>query len=195
MKIIKIITENMDEVIPFLNGSTNYVSEDEGLIELIVGWSLAKEMGASILDHKISENKYWTFLPREKRTIFQEHIKEFITLGYSNLIKEIKTKTLNPINYNTPDIFLKSIEKAIRGGTGYLYSDRLYIYTDMLYHIDMGLLDFMSWDIKNNIIEMIKITEINLRDYEDDLQFIDMKYIPYLINAKESNISSHIHQT
>ena len=193
MKIIKIITEDINNVTPFLNGSTNYVSEEEGLIELVVGWTLAKEMGASILNHKISEGKYWTFLPREKRTIFQQHIKEFITLGYNNLIKDVKIKNLNPIKYDTPDIFLKSIEKAIRGGTGYLYSNRLYVYIDRLYHIDMSLLDFMSWDIKNNIIEMIKIAEIDLRDYEDDLQFIDMKYIPYLINAEKSNISSHIH--
>jgi len=194
MKIIKIITKDIGEVMPFLNGHTDYVSEEEGIIELVVGYDLAKEMGASILNHEMGENKYWTFLPREKRKIFKDHIEDLVKLGYKNLVKGVRLKNLNPIKYETPDIFLKSIEKAISGGTGYLYSDRLYVYNGNLYHIDMGLLKFMSWDIEDKIVEMIDNVEVELENYKEDLKYIDKKYIPYLIHAEEDIISSDVRQ-
>jgi hypothetical protein len=194
VKILKIITKDINDVMPFLNGHTDYVSEDEGIIELVVGYGLAKEMGASILNHQLDKNKYWTFLPREKRTIFKEHIENLIKEGYNNLVGDVRLKNLDPIKYETPEIFLKSIEKAIRGGKGYLYSDRLYIYNGLLYHIDMGLLEFMSWDIKEDIVRMIDNTDVNIEDYKDDLKYIDKKYIPYLIYAKENTISSNLRQ-
>jgi hypothetical protein len=133
-------------------------------------------------------------LPREKRTIFKEHIENLIKEGYNNLVGDVRLKNLDPIKYETPEIFLKSIEKAIRGGKGYLYSDRLYIYNGLLYHIDMGLLEFMSWDIKEDIVRMIDNTDVNIEDYKDDLKYIDKKYIPYLIYAKENTISSNLRQ-
>jgi hypothetical protein len=189
MKILKIITEDKELLKQFM---TPNMSFDEGVIEVIVGWGLAKEMGASILNHKISDNKYWTFLPREKRKMFEENIKEFVEVGYKKLIEGVSIKNLNPIKYETQEKFLNSIEKAISGGKGYLYSDRLYVYNGRIYHIDMGLLDFMLWDIKDNIIEMVEIIDVNLKDYEEDLKYIDIKYIPYLIDAKKDYISSDV---
>ncbi len=192
MRILKITTKDYSEVQPFLNGLEKYTSKDGGIIEVVVGYDLAKEMGASILNHELGENTYWTFLPREKRDIFKNHIKDLIKKGYKKLIKDIRVKNLNPINYDTPESYLKSIEKAICGGTGYLYSDRLYVYKGVLYHIDMGLLNFMSWDIENKIVEMINLIDINEENYQDDLEYIDKKYIPYLVDAKKDHISSNI---
>jgi hypothetical protein len=194
VKILKIITKDFNDVSPFLNGHSNYVSEEEGVIELVVGYDLAKEMGANILNHELGENKYWTFLPREKRSIFSKHVEDLIKLGYEKLIGGVTTKNLDPIKYSGPDLYLKSIEKAIREGKGYLYSDRLYVYNGNLYHIDIGLLKFMSWDIMDDIIGMIDNVDVNIDDYKEDLKYIDRKYIPYLIHAKENIISSDVRQ-
>ena len=51
----------------------------------------------------------------------------------------------------------------------------------------------MLWDIKDKIVEMIDEIEVNLDDYQQDLKYIDRKYIPYLVDAKENNISSNVH--
>lgn len=170
------------------------MSFDDGLLDIVVGWELAKEMGASILNHKINEKTYWTFLPREKRKIFEEQIKDFIKLGYTSLIKDILLENVDPINFETKDSYLKHLSDVISGKTGYLYSGRLYIYCGKkMYHIDLNLLDFMLWDIKDNIVEMIDEIEINLEDYREDLRYLDRKYIPYLIDAEEDNISSNVH--
>ena len=193
MEIIKITTKDFGEVKPFLNGATNYVSEDNGVIEVIVGWELAKEKGASILSHKMNDTTYWTFLPREKRKIFQDQIKSFIVLGYKKLIDGLKIKNLNPLLEENPQSFINKIENDICGGKGYLYSDRLYVYNGEIYHIDMGLLDFMSWDIKDKIVKMIDMIEVDLNDFKDELKYVDLKYIPYIINAEKSNTSSNIH--
>lgn len=189
MKILKIVTEDYNNVEPFLNGDSEYVSEKEGLIELVVGYDLAKEKGASILEHKLDKNKYWTFLPREKRYIFKEHVKTLIKEGYENFIGKIKLKTLDPIRYESEKTFLSTISKAIQEGTGYLYSDKLYVYKKgILYHINMGLLDFMSWDIRDNIIDMVNMIDVDLENYKEDLKYIEEKYIPYLVYAEENNI-------
>lgn len=190
MKIVKLTTKDINDVKPFLNGYEKYISEEEGFIEVIVGYDLAKEKGASILKHHLSDDRYWTFLPREKRDLFKEHIGTFIEEGYQKLIDGIEVENLDPIEHQTPESYLKSIEEVIRGCKGYLYSDRLYVYSEKLFHIDMGLLDFMSWDIKKDVVDMIDNVDVDIDNHKDDLKYIDKKYIPYLIHAEENNISS-----
>ena len=54
----------------------------------------------------------------------------------------------------------------------------------------MGLLNFLSWDIINEIKSLLK-----LKEYEripKELENLNVKYIPYL-NAKKSNIISDIY--
>ena len=70
------------------------MSFDEGVIEIIVGWDLAKEKGASILNHKIKENFYWTFSPREKRKVFEEHINSFLIEALEEIVSKIKINNL-----------------------------------------------------------------------------------------------------
>ena len=63
MNLIKITTEDKNLIKPYM---TDIMSYDEGLVEIIIGYDLAKEKGATILNHKIKENVYWTFSPREQ---------------------------------------------------------------------------------------------------------------------------------
>ena len=188
MNIIKITTDDIDLIKPYMN---DIMSFDDGLIEIIIGWDLAKSKGASILNHKISESLYWTFSPREKRKIFEEHLKIFLNESLQNIINKIKINNLNPLDFNSKEDYLKFIKENVGGCDGYLYLNRLYIYCGRsVYHIDLSLLEFMSWNLKDEIKKIITIKEYDKPPKE--IGDIDIKYIPYL-NAKEGNTISHIH--
>jgi hypothetical protein len=188
MKLIKIITENFDLVEPYM---TNVMSLDEGVIEIVIGWDLAKEHGANILNHKISENKYWTFSPREKRKIFEEHLESFLKDSIQEIVSKIKINNLNPLEFNLKEEYINYIKSTVGGCNGYLYLNKLYVYCGkLIYHIDLGLLEFMSWDIQDEIKKLITIKEYGKPPKE--IGDIDIKYIPYL-NAKEGNTISNIH--
>lgn len=188
MNIIKITTDDIDLVKPYMN---DIMSFDNGLIEIIVGWDLAKSKGASILNHIINDTTYWTFSPREKRKIFEEHLKTFLEDSLENMTSKIKINNLNPLDFSTEKDYLNYVKENVVGCDGYLYSNRLYIYCGKtIHHIDMGLLSFISWDLKDKITELI-----TLKKYEElpkNLGKIDIKYIPYL-NAKEDIISRDIY--
>ena len=157
MKLIKIITNDTDMVKPYMDTTMSF---DEGIIEIIVGWDLAKENGASILEHKLKENTYWTFSPREKRKLFKQHLKEFLEDSLKNTASKVKIKNLNPLEFKLEEDYLKYIMEHIRGCDGYLYSDKLYVYCgNTIHHIDVGLLKFMSWNIINKIKTLIKLKE------------------------------------
>ena len=53
----------------------------------------------------------------------------------------------------------------------------------------MGLLSFMSWDIIDEIKDLITMKKYD--ELPKNIGNIDIKYIPYL-NAKEDNISSNL---
>ena len=170
---------------------TPTMSFDEGLIEIIVGWDLAKENGAKILEHKLNKNTYWTFSPREKRKLFKQHLNEFLDDYLNDIISNIEIKNLNPLGFKSEEDYLKYITKSIRGCEGYLYSDKLYVYCDdTIHHIDIGLLNFMSWNIINKIKSLIKLKEN--KEIPNLPKNLDTKYIPYL-NAEKNNISRNIY--
>jgi hypothetical protein len=188
MYLIKIITNDSDLLKPYMKDSMSF---DEGIIEIIVGWDLAKEYGAKILNHKIDENKYWTFSPREKRKLFEEHLESFLKDSLQEIISKIKINNLNPLEFNSKEEYINHIKSNVGGCDGYLYLNKLYIYCGkLIYHIDLGLLEFMSWDIQDEIKKLITIKEYGKPPKE--IGDIDIKYIPYL-NAKEGNTISNIH--
>jgi hypothetical protein len=187
MQIIKIITNEKELV---QNYMTDIMSFDEGLITIFVGWDLAKNNGYSILNHKVDDLTYWTFSPQEKRKVFEEHLKSFLKESLENIISKIKIKNLNPLDFETKREYFNSIKENVSGCDGYLYSNKLYIYCGKsIYHIDIELLSFMSWDIIDEIKSLLIIKEYD--EIPKELGDIDIKYIPYL-NAKEDNISSNV---
>tara|TARA_R100000734_G_C3253502_1_gene54305 strand:- start:18 stop:584 length:567 start_codon:yes stop_codon:yes gene_type:complete len=188
MKLIKISTTDKELMNSYM---TPIMSYEEGLIEIIVGYGLAKERGASILNHKLNETTYWTFSPREKRKLFEEHLNSFLKESLNTIVSKIEVKNLNPMDYNSEEDYLNFIIEHIKGCNGYLYSDRLYVYCgDVIHHIDIGLLNFISWDIVNKIKNLIKIKEYE--ELPSQIKNVDLKYTPYL-DAKKDNISSNIH--
>lgn len=187
MSLIKVISE---EKINNLN--KEFFSNDEGIITLIVGWELAKSKGASILNHQIDEKTYWTFSPREKRKIFEEDIERYRLLVLNHLKSDKKTINISPLNFLNSEQLLNYLLNNFCDINAYLYKESLYLYNkNTIYHIDIGLLSFMSWDIIEKIKDIIKIKEIKKENLKY-LKYLDFKYIPYLIDAKENNIISDV---
>ena len=188
MKLIKITTNDTDMVKPYMDATMSF---DEGIVEIIVGWDLAKENGASILEHKLKENTYWTFSPREKRKLFKQHLNEFLEDSLNNITSKVEIKNLSPLEFKLEEDYLKYIMEHIRGCDGYLYSDKLYVYCgNTIYHIDISLLKFMSWNIISKIKSLIKLKEN--KEIPNLPKSLDIKYIPYL-DAEKNNISSDIY--
>jgi hypothetical protein len=187
MNLIKITTNEETLVKKYMDDSMSF---EKGIIEIIVGWDLAKSRGANILKHKIDKKTYWTFSPREKRKIFEEHIKSFGKEIIGEIINKITINNINPLTFNNVNDLIKHLKGSVRGCDGYLFNDRLYIYCgNTIYHLDMGLLNFLTWDISDHLEEII-----TLKEYQEKPNFFggfDIKYIPYL-NAKEDDIISNI---
>jgi hypothetical protein len=187
MGLIKIISEEN-----LINLDNEFYSNECGIITLIVGWELAKTMGANILHHKIDETTYWTFSPREKRKIYEEDLKKYknVVLDHLKLNKIIIN--VNPLNFLNSEQLLNYVLNNFSELNGYLYKGSLYIYNDnKIYHIDIDLLSFMSWDIIDEIRGVINLKTIDNK-FLKYLEYLDFKYIPYLIDAKENNIISDI---
>lgn len=167
------------------------MSFDEGLVEIIVGWDLAKERGAKILNHKIDEKTYWTFSLREKRKVFEEDLKSFTQQILTDIIKNVKINNINPLHFDNQKEYLNFLKKNIQGCNGYLYVDRLYVYCgDLIHHIDISLLQFLNWEIVEEIKNLITLKEND--EIPKTLKDFDIKYIPYL-NGKKSDIVSEFH--
>jgi hypothetical protein len=192
MSLIK-ITIKQEYINSVKKHMTELMSFDEGMVELIIGWESAKERGAKITNNRISDNLYWTFLPTEKRNKFLEHVSgiETIVLDY---LKQTKTVVnINPLKFKNQKEFLDFIKKELIECKVYLFNERLYLYKNKtIYHIDLGLLNFMSWDILQEIKEYFNIIEIEEFKYKKYLNYLDFKYIPYIIDAKENTTTSDI---
>ena len=187
MELIKITTNEQSMVKKYMN---ELMSFDKGVGEIIVGWELAKSMGANILEHKINEKTYWTFSPREKRKIFEQHMTTIPKDILQGIVDKIIINNINPLDYNSDVDLINYIDGSLRGCDGYLFKDRLYIYCgNKIHHLDVGLLKFLSWDIFNQVKEII-----NLKEYQSNtklLDYFDIKYIPYF-DAEENIIISNI---
>lgn len=187
MSLIKVISE---EKINNLN--KEFFSYDKGIITLVIGWGLAKKMGASILNNQIDKKTYWTFSPREKRKIFEDDLKKYELLVLNYLKKDKTVTNLNPLNFLNSEQFLSYLLDNFYNLNAYLYKESLYFYDiNKIYHIDIGLLGFMSWDITNKIEDIFKIKEVKKENLKY-LKYLNFKYIPYLIDAKKNNIISNI---
>jgi hypothetical protein len=189
MNLYKIITDNKELISQYMTKNMSY---DEGIINVVIGWDLAKEMGAKITDHKIDDKTYWTFLPTEKRKIFTEHLKEFKKIAFNEVKKEKIFLNINPFDFKTKESLIEFISNKLTGKSTYLFNESFYIYDENnIHHIDMGLLNFMSWDIITDIKNILEIKELK-KEYKEYLKYLEIKYIPYLIDAKENITISNI---
>jgi hypothetical protein len=182
MNIIKVVTEEKDFVKKYMN---DIMSFEEGSFVIIVGWEFAKTMGAKILNHKIDDKTFWTFSPREKRKIFEEHMQSFPKEILNSLIKDIKITNINPLDYNTEEDYFFYLKNTVTNCTGYLFNEMLYVYCDNnIYHIDSKLLKFLNWDIFEDIKKLLIIKEN--KEIPESFKCFDLKFIPYLNGEKNT---------
>ena len=166
---------------------------------LIIGWELTKTLcpEASILRKKIKDNLYWTFSPTEKRSVFENDLKKYIDKSYKDYIKNIKFYNIDPIIYkiNTIDELLGKLS-IVAGGFTYLYVNKVvYVYHNfIIYSIDLELLNFIGFDRKiilSSLKETTNFFEGELKNFKNELKYLDIKYLPYLINKDATkNITS-----
>lgn len=166
---------------------------------LIIGWELTKTLcpEASILRKKIKDNLYWTFSPTEKRSVFENDLKKYIDKSYKDYIKNIKFYNIDPIIYkiNTIDELLGKLS-IVAGGFTYLYVNKIvYVYHNfIIYSIDLELLNFIGFDRKiilSSLKETTNFFEGELKNFKNELKYLDIKYLPYLINKDATkNITS-----
>lgn len=172
---------------------------------IIIGWGLTKKLfpEASILKKKIKDNLYWTFSPTEKRNNFENDLKKYIEKSYKDFIKGIKFLSIDPIIHkinSTEELILKI--KNLTDGFAYLYDSKVvYVYhNNIIYSIDLEQIDFIGF----NRIEILDETKKLMELFEDDIKiiskfkneikYLDIRYIPYLIfkNATKNITPSHI---
>lgn len=177
--------------------------DNKDLPTLIIGWGLTKENfnNASILKKKISDNLYWTFSTEEKRGVFENDIKKFIKKSYDDFIKGLKYFNIDPIIHkiNNTEKLIEKI-KSLSGGFAYLYQNKVvYIYHNFnLFSIDLNQLDFIKFD-RNVVLNVVKEimnffnSEMD-KEFKNELKYLDIKYLPYLIykDATKNIITSVI---
>lgn len=171
------------------------------LPSLIISWELTKSLypEASILRKKIKENVYWTFSPAEKRSIFETDLKKYIDKSYNDYIKNIKFFNIDPLIYkiNSNEELIEKI-KSVAGGFTYLYVNKVvYVYHNfIIYSIDLDQLDFIGFDRKIILSTLKEITtfseENELKNFKNELKYLNIKYLPYLIykDATKNTTSS-----
>ena len=98
-----IVTENGLTGIPnnfiVMDFETFQKESNNQLPTLFIGWEATKKLlpETSILNKKIKDNLYWTFSSTEKRTIFENDLKSFITKSHQDFVKNIPFYSLDPI--------------------------------------------------------------------------------------------------
>jgi hypothetical protein len=188
-----IVTENGLTGIPnnfiVMDFETFQKESNNQLPTLFIGWEATKKLlpETSILNKKIKDNLYWTFSSTEKRTIFENDLKSFITKSHQDFIKNIPFYSLDPIilKIKTTKDLLQKLQNFKESFT-YLYGNRIvYIYyNSSIISLDLNLLKFISFD-ENEILEYLKketkFFENKEKEFKTELKYFDIKYIPYLI--------------
>lgn len=205
MKIANIVSDSKISVSDEFNVVTSLDEIIQGLPTLIVGIELVIKSfpNFNILSKTLEPNLYWTFKRTEKRDKFEEDLKWFTKLVYSELIKDIHYVFLDPIQDNNKKTY--KISKKILGLKNpitYVHGEMLYIYGEnIIFGVDLNLLSYLGLN-KDKVKRKIKTKSLVFLD--DDNILIEYKqnvvalgnrvrYIPYLFtirNEQNNNISS-----
>jgi len=118
---------------------------DNSLPTLIVGWNKTKEIFGdkiSILNKKISDNLYWTFLPTERRVDYDDDIIIFKKVCYDNFGSELSYVYIDPI-HDKPQKIKKILKKI------YSLSESISYFTDknMLYILGENIIFGVNLEI------------------------------------------------
>ena len=168
----------------------------QGLPTLIIGWDIVKTINpeADFIDKKLSDDIFWTFKKTERRDIFEEDLYNFINYSYNRLIKNIKYRFIDLIQYSESELkdTFKKIKKS-ENVIGYKYQNMLYIYIDnIIYGVDTKLIKYIGHDLESTLNKIISYFDVFLEkeeiliEYKDIIDVLnnEVKYIPYLYSIE-----------
>ena len=181
--LANILTKSKFNDFNFYNVVDNINDLIEDIPTLIIGWKFANELydNLNILEHKISDNVYWTFGKREKREQMEKDILKFKTLALNNLI--------NGINYSFFNILTEDIESKkefykeltnCSDKTIYTYDNMMYIYYDkgnFVYGLSLRDIEYENGNIKKLFSKMYKCDNIKFIDNKNE----DVQKIKYFL--------------
>lgn len=196
MKIANIVSHNSIPVSDDFNVVRTLDEIIQGLPTLIVGWELVKKYRPdfNVLNKKIEENLYWTFMRSEKRDAYEEDLIYFKHAVYEELIKNFDYIYVDVIQYK-PRVLRKIVKKIhnLKKIISYHHDNMIYVYGEnLIFGVDLELLDFVGLD-KDKIIKKVQIlSDVFLTkdsifiEYKQSIQNLDfqVKYIPFLYSIK-----------
>lgn len=169
LNLFKLISTNIIDTLP----------EKINLPTLIIGWDNTSKLfegSVSILNKKIDNNLYWTFSPKERKSIFINDVEEFIFKSITDFINSQTYKCIDPIINNIKiisDIFKITEDKEI--SSSLITDDFIYFYnekTDKTYGVDLRY--FNEIGMNSEVIKEYFINESKINITEDEYKNSDI---------------------
>ena len=192
MMIGNIVTKEKIKLNRKFNIVKNFTEIIDGIPTLIIGLDEAKLVSSDLnyIKRKISDDIFWTFNRKEKRTYFEEDLFYFIEFSYDRLIKPITYKFIDIIRLEDDDI--KKLFKKLTlydDIITFYYENNIYMFSNnIIYGIDTNQIKYISGDVDKLINKIKSISSVFLDDsgilieYNNELELFndEIKYIPLL---------------
>jgi hypothetical protein len=170
-------------------------SIDNSLPTLIVGWDKTKQIFGnkiSILNKKISDNLFWTFLPKERRVDYDDDLSKFKKLCINTFGDELSYVYIDPIHDKSKKIkkILKKIYSLDESISYITDKNMLYILGDnIIFGVDLNISEFIGVENDKIISRIHNLPSSVLIDNEifnKCKEFIikldnDYKLVPYVV--------------
>ena len=189
---IKGFVEVVDDISKIPSGQTKPV--------LVVGYNKAKTYfgdGISLLNRKISNNVFWTFLKTEKRVDFEDDIEKFYKFVIEYHINHLKYFYVNIITFNYNKL-KRLLSLFYKGKVQYIYiNDKMlyFLYYDdktdaaMSMGISIQVLKYCGYNVEKIMNKLRSIRGINICNNASDCvkvirdEIIGKEYsIPYFMS-------------
>lgn len=168
---------------------------DNSLPTLIVGWNKTKEIFGdkiSILNKKISDNLYWTFLPTERRVDYDDDIIIFKKVCYDNFGSELSYVYIDPIHDKPQKIkkILKKIYSLKESISYFTNKNMLYILGEnIIFGVNLEITEFIGIKTNSIITRVVNLRNSVLIDNEifnkckEFIKKLDNEYklVPYVV--------------
>ena len=189
---IKGFVEVVDDISKIPSGQTKPV--------LVVGYNKAKTYfgnDISLLNRKISDNVFWTFLKTEKRVDFEDDMEKFYKFVIEYHINNLKYFYVNIITFNYNKL-KRLLSLFYKGKVQYIYiNDKMlyFLYYDdktdaaMSMGISIQVLKYCGYDVEKIMNKLRSIRGINICNNASDCvkvirdEIIGKEYsIPYFMS-------------
>lgn len=207
VKLANIVTDYSDWQGYEYNVVSDISKIDKTLPTLIVGYMKMKELhpDVNILEHKYSDNLFWTYTKLEDRNGYVEGLSIFKSYIKKAFLSKLKYTYLDPYELTLTQV--KEFISYIKKGDVLVFKPSetmVYLYKgDRVFGIDLSFLEFIGINkerILSKISNLKNMTLLNSKviiEYKDYSNLFEdnFKFIPLLYNLddKKEYITSVIH--